>query len=350
MAYAILRTQKLKSAASIRRSLKHAFREQDTPNADEQRTNFNQHIGAENSAEVMQKFRDRLPQKYRKDAVLCIEYLMTASPEFFKHASKEQQVNYFNDGLDWLRERHGAENVIYSGVHLDESTPHIYAYVVPRDGEKLNCKKWLGGANALSQMQTHYHKNVGQKYGLERGEMGSKARHTTIKKYYSDMQKAESLMTPPEPSRNDYFRAAVGYPTESVKMQQKAVEVATTAFVAGSRARKEAQEKMARLDAAIGRYQALAEGFDSRLDTVRAQERARHTGRIQELVEQREEFREALQTVKAPGEELHRAFEQATKKAEHYQEMYKAEAVENKQLRAEVQQYRPAQGESASPI
>ena len=37
MGYAILRTQKLKSPVAVRRSMKHAFREQDTPNADPER-------------------------------------------------------------------------------------------------------------------------------------------------------------------------------------------------------------------------------------------------------------------------------------------------------------------------
>ena len=38
MGYAILRTQKLKSPVAVQRSLKHAMREQDTPNADPAKT------------------------------------------------------------------------------------------------------------------------------------------------------------------------------------------------------------------------------------------------------------------------------------------------------------------------
>ena len=46
---------------------------------------------------------------------------------------KSEQDAYFRDSLEWLKQRHGAENVVYAGIHRDETTPHMYAYVVPRD-------------------------------------------------------------------------------------------------------------------------------------------------------------------------------------------------------------------------
>ena len=134
MKYAILRTQKLKATGAVWRSLKHAFREQPTPNADPDKAAKNEHVGAASAAEAMQKVRDRLPEKRRKDAVLAIEYLITASPEAMQGMGGKSAA-YFNDALKWLRERHGRANVVYAGVHRDESTPHMYAYVVPLDGE-----------------------------------------------------------------------------------------------------------------------------------------------------------------------------------------------------------------------
>ena len=44
--FAILRVQKLKSAISVHRSLKHSFRAQETPNAIPEFTPNNTHIGA----------------------------------------------------------------------------------------------------------------------------------------------------------------------------------------------------------------------------------------------------------------------------------------------------------------
>ena len=147
MKYAILRTQKLKATGAVWRSLKHAFREQPTPNADPAKAAQNAHLGATSAAEAMQRVRDRLPDKRRKDAVLAIEYLITASPEAMQELGGQGRDAYFNDALKWLRERHGGANVVYAGIHRDETTPHMYAYVVPLDEAtgRLNARKWLGG-------------------------------------------------------------------------------------------------------------------------------------------------------------------------------------------------------------
>lgn len=193
MGFAILRTAKLKHAASVRRSLKHAFREQDTPNADPARADQNTHLGAASVAEAMAKAEALWPEKRRKDAVLVVEYLVTGSPEDLKGKTRQQQDAYFADALDWLRERHGAQNVVYAGIHRDEHTPHLYAYVVPLDAAtgRLNAKKWLGGAKALTEMQTEFAERVGKAHGLERGIEGSKARHQTVRQFYAGIEAVE---------------------------------------------------------------------------------------------------------------------------------------------------------------
>lgn len=191
MGFAILRTQKLKSGIAVRRSMKHAFREQDTPNADPARNQENTHLGAADVDEALAKFNARLPAKVRSNAVLAVEYLITASPEDMKGKSRQEQDAYFRDGLEWLKKRHGAENVVYAGIHRDETTPHMYAYVVPLDRQgKLNCRAFLGGAQALREMQTDFAQQVGLQHGLERGVEGSKARHTSIQQYYARVNEA----------------------------------------------------------------------------------------------------------------------------------------------------------------
>lgn len=183
MPYAILRTAKLKSMGEIGGSLGHTFRTRDTPNADPGRTPNNEHLGPASVDDVRAGIVSRLPQKVRKNGVLCIEYFIGGSPEAFKNNTGGDQ--YFRAAMDWLKERHGAENVISGHVHRDETTPHLVAYVVPRDGDKLNARKWLGGRAALSAMQTDFAENVGRPFGLERGIEGSKAHHTTIQAHYA---------------------------------------------------------------------------------------------------------------------------------------------------------------------
>ena len=212
--YAILRTEKLKSVASVWRSLKHAFREQPTENADPERAASNAHLGASSAREAMEKVRARLPEKRRKDAVLAIEYLITASPEAMAKMAPQERTAYFNDALKWLKQRHGGANVVYSGVHRDEKTQHMYAYVVPLDEStgRLNARRWLGGAKALSEMQTDFAANVGARHGLDRGIEGSKAKHQRVKRHYGLVNRAADQVA--ELGMLDRASLGIGKPTK----------------------------------------------------------------------------------------------------------------------------------------
>ena len=158
MTYAILRTKKLKSFGAAARSARHTFREQPTPNANPELSGLNKGAGAKSTAQLLAALKKGLPDKLRAGSVLCIEYLITASPEAFeRHGGTLDDVGsgYFTDALKWLRERHGKENVIAASLHLDERTPHLVAYVVPRtkDG-RLSCRDFLGGPAKMKAMQT----------------------------------------------------------------------------------------------------------------------------------------------------------------------------------------------------
>lgn len=188
MAYAILRTTKLKSFGEIGASLAHTFRDRETHNADPSLTPLNETWGAQTSPEALNLIRERLPEKYRSDAVLCIEYLVARSPHWIG-----DDKTYFENARAWLVERHGQANVVSAQVHRDETTPHMAAYVVPRDGEKLNAKKWLGGKAVLSEMQTDFWEKVGRDLGLERGIEGSVAQHQTVKEFYATVKQAKDV-------------------------------------------------------------------------------------------------------------------------------------------------------------
>lgn len=195
MSFAILRTEKLKDWGGISASLQHTFRERLTPNADENRTGRNAHIGGNSSEQVLQKIKDGLPKKYRADCVKCVEYLITASPEWFAQANEQERLQYFHTAQEWLKERHGADNVKYVGIHVDETTPHLVAYVVPIDERgKLNCKAFLGGREKLSQMQSDFAERV-QKFGLKRGVEGSKTKHQRVKRFYGHLEQETPRMT-----------------------------------------------------------------------------------------------------------------------------------------------------------
>ena len=264
MAYAILRTAKLKSMGNIGGSLAHNYRTRDTPNAVPERLHLNTHDMA-SADEVKAAIVARLPEKRRSDAVLCVEYFIGASPDYFTDTDPKGE-RYFATAVEWLKERHGADNVVATSVHHDETSPHLVAYVVPLDKDgKLNAKAFLGGRAKLTAMQTDFARAVGQ-HGLERGIEGSKAKHQSIRDYYAKVQQAESAELPkitpddltPKKSRGEGLLGRVGLQSyvetpEGIADRLNAkVSEATKAYRAkaaeASQARKEAQTARKALD------------------------------------------------------------------------------------------------------
>ena len=189
MSKVILRTAKLKSIGNVLGSLAHAYRTIQTDNADSSRTHLNS--ASVSSEEAKERFKSLLPPKPRKNAVLAIEYLIGASPEWQGWHTKKQD-EYFKRALQFLENKHGKENIITSVVHMDETTPHMSVFVVPIDKKgKLNCRDFLGGREKLRNLQTDFAKKV-ESLGLERGVEGSKAEHNSIKKYYSTVNQSEN--------------------------------------------------------------------------------------------------------------------------------------------------------------
>lgn len=189
MAFAIMRCKKLKAAGSVAAAFSHCFRERETFNADEKRTPLNVHFAATSVAEAKQKLADLLPAKRRKDAVLAVEYLMTASPDWWKNASSEQQDVFFKNSYAWLAQKYGADRIVVASVHRDETSPHLSAFVVPltRDG-RLSAKEFIGDRAQMSIDQTTYAEAV-KELGLERGVRGSRAKHQTVKAFYAALEK-----------------------------------------------------------------------------------------------------------------------------------------------------------------
>ncbi len=200
MAYGICRIQKLK-AGSVGRSAKHTSRKYDTPNADPEK----QHIriigepDSPNIPDLETLVRQHIgEQTIRKNAVLAVEFLLTASPEYFRpddpaiagYYQQQRLEDFQHSACQWLVNRYG-ERIVRAELHLDESTPHIHAYMVPLDDRgKLNCRALLGGSRyRLSELQDDFADAMAP-LGLERGIKGSKAKHTEISKYYAAINSA----------------------------------------------------------------------------------------------------------------------------------------------------------------
>lgn len=218
-AFAILRTKKYKSLAAIRNISKHHTREIKCKTADPLRTPKNVFYGAgKTGAEAAKKVKDVISEaqqkhgkKFRSDSVKAVEYVMTASHEFWKTATHKDRVGYLKKCREWLAEKHGAGCVVAEWIHFDERSPHIHALVVPLCNGVLNAKAFLGGRETCSDLQTDFYTHCGEPFGLERGLIKSEAKHMKQADWWAAID-APALT----PTKMDFAKAAVGIEVPSV--------------------------------------------------------------------------------------------------------------------------------------
>lgn len=199
MAFAILRVKK-HSGTSANRSLsgmtKHNKREIPTPNANPELTHLNKEIiGSGNyQLDADQRIKETKAM-LQKNGVKTIEHMMTASPEFFDsfpHGRERAAKEFTLRAIRFLKDTYGEDNVTSVSLHMDERTPHLHAFVVPivqgklkngREVNRVSARSFIHGKQMLSDMQTNFASYFND-LQLERGRPKSKAKHTSIQRYY----------------------------------------------------------------------------------------------------------------------------------------------------------------------
>lgn len=146
-----------------------------------------------------------LARKIGTNQVRAIRIMLTGSNEDMKRIEAEGKLKaWCADNLAWLRKTYGVDNLVSAVLHRDEATPHIHATVVPIvTGERRKAKQEQGGKRKyrkkkeaprlcaddvmtrvkLKTYQDSYAEAM-SKYGLERGIVGSEARHITTQEFY----------------------------------------------------------------------------------------------------------------------------------------------------------------------
>jgi len=162
-----------------------------------ERARYNEFDGR--GSTVLKRRNDRiksanLARKPQKNASAGIEFVISATPEWFeKNTNVKDQKHFFSDALGFLGEKYGVENVLAYGIHFDEKTPHMHVLMVPivknEKGFKYSSSEFLGGVKGLRDFQTEIAERVGKDRGLERGVEGSTARHTDQKEWLAQRVK-----------------------------------------------------------------------------------------------------------------------------------------------------------------
>ena len=178
-------------------------------NADANRTQLNRELiafpaGVKNRTDAIQ-FRiihAGLHRKVGKNQCKAIRIILTGTHDQMMRIQDSGRLDKWIDAnLKWLRETFGSENLVSCVLHMDEKTPHLHATVVPivtterlrkkREGEKKYETKSgprLSADDVMRRSKLHEYQNsyaaAMKPFGLQRGIVGSTARHQANSEYY----------------------------------------------------------------------------------------------------------------------------------------------------------------------
>lgn len=113
----------------------------------------------------------------RKDAVVVCNFIVTSDNETMDALGTDRQREFFQDSVKWFSDRYGADRVLNATVHMDETTPHLHIGVMPITQDGRLSAKAIFTKTEMKAIQTEFARDVGEKYGLERGVEGSERTH-----------------------------------------------------------------------------------------------------------------------------------------------------------------------------
>lgn len=175
MSYAIIRIQKFHNQA-VKGIEIHDTRTKNVshtnPDIDRSRSGENYALATPQKSyrETVQSHINalNLTRAIRKDAVVMCQALVTSDKAFFEKLTPEQEVAFFQNSLNFIKERYGAGNIISAVIHRDEKTPHMHVNFMPIKNGKLSAKS-IFTKQELTDLQTDFVHQVGDAYGLQRG-------------------------------------------------------------------------------------------------------------------------------------------------------------------------------------
>ena len=178
---------------------KHEF---DLSDIDRERTEQNYFLKkTENWNKEITRQIKKAGLKERKDAVVMITGIYTASPDWFENHTRKEMEKYFQDCLDFHIKEYcqgNPERLLNAVVHLDETTPHMQVASVPiledEKGLHLSAKIIMGNRSDYRLRQDRFFEEVGKKHDLERGERRDPTEtkaHTTKREWQIAKQEAQ---------------------------------------------------------------------------------------------------------------------------------------------------------------
>lgn len=355
MGYVVLHLDK--APGNEARMTAHIERTQMPANADPSRTHLNRELivfpeGVADRTEAINYRLEHagLTRKIGKNQVKVIRVMLTGSHDDMKRIEAEGKLDaWCADNLAWLNKTFGEDNVVSAVLHLDESTPHIHAAVVPivtgerrkvkekripdKPGKKKYRKKSPDAARLcaddvmtrvkLKSYQDTYAEAMAG-YGLQRGIDGSEARHITTQEFYRNaiagqknlQDNIDELLQIEEQKRLEVERwkrqeqqARMGYEQAEATRERKSAELEATEHELKAVKGELKTEKLKSAAAEVG--SCIVEGIGSLVGTSKVK---RQQQEIENLAGENEALRGEIDGLNKTIRQERREHEQAVEK------------------------------------
>lgn len=195
----------------------HIERKVKPSNADEERTHLNRRLveypdGVHIRTQAIQHRLETagLTRKVGKNQVRAIRIILSGSPDDMQRIVHEGRLDeWCADNMNYLAATFGKENIVSADLHLDETSPHIHATLVPivtterkrKKQEECAAKRYrtksasrprLCADDVMSRVKLKEYQDTYAtamaKYGLQRGIEGSEARHVDTQQFYREVK------------------------------------------------------------------------------------------------------------------------------------------------------------------
>ena len=319
MGYFTLDFKKAKGASDARMS-DHIERRVIASNVDPTRTHLNRElvqlpggVTVRDEAIAHRIKSAGIKRKITPDQVRAIRVMLSGTHEDMMKIQQDGRIDeWCDDSMQWLHKTFGKDNTVSAVLHMDETTPHIHATIVPivtGERRKAKQKKQTEGKRTYRKKTdvvrlcaddllnreklVAYHDDyakVMERYGLQRGVRGSEARHTTTAQYYRDLKRqAGELETgvqqlqiekqEAEKQLKQVKREIYTEKLEVVKTEAKTALIAKVGSLLGSGEIKELKQENELLR---GEVAARDEGME-KLQTLIQEQRRRHGRELTEV-------------------------------------------------------------------
>ena len=359
MGYFTLDFKKAKGASDARMS-DHIERRVIAPNVDSTRTHLNRElvelpegVTVRDEAIAHRIKSAGIKRKITPDQVRAIRVMMSGTHEDMMKIQQDGRMNeWCNDSMEWLHKTFGRENTVSAVLHMDETTPHIHATIVPivmgerrkakqkQTEGKRSYRKKADAARLCADDVLNRDKLIGyhddyakimDKYGLQRGVRGSEARHVTTAQYYRDLKRqtgkletgVQQLQEEREEAEKQLKQVKKEIGTqklEAVKTEAKAALIAKVGSLLGSGEIKELKQENRQL------YEEVTTRDESieKLQTMVQEQQKQHR---KELTEVQAKHIEILNERDKEISRLNRIIEKACKWFPYFMELLRIEKL-----------------------